>query len=108
VEVEVADDLHAAVRAAVADLERDLKKMLRVAGRSRAERLAALVERKLLNLGYTNIEITGGLPRTRSPGARSRVRVDADRDGQRHRGHVTLRGNEVEDARLRPLHLMFP
>jgi hypothetical protein len=108
VQVEIADDLREAVRAAVQEMERDVKKMLRIAGRGRAERVGARIEKRLLNLGYKNIQITGGLPRTRSAKALTRVPVDAERDGHPHRGVVVLRGNEVEEVRLSSLTRMFP
>ena len=92
----------------VRELERDLKKILRVTGRTRAERVGAMIRLRLLEEGYTAVRITGGLPRTRSGRALVRVPVDAERDGLRFRGVVVMRGNEIEETRLGPEHRMFP
>jgi hypothetical protein len=108
VKVEVADDLEAAVRAGTGDLSRDLKKLLRLTGRTRSEQLRSRVSRRLQEQGYANVRISGGLPRTRSATKRVRIPVDAERDGQRHRGVVVVRGTEVEEVHLSPLHRMFP
>jgi len=108
VSVELADDLREAVRSAVKELEKDLKKILRVTGRTRADRMGTLISRRLLDEGYSNVRITGGLPGTRSGKAPVRVPVDAERDGLRYRGVVVMRGDEIEETRLSPEHLMFP
>jgi hypothetical protein len=108
VQVEIADDLREAVRSAIHEVERDLKKILRATGRTRAEQLGSRISRRLLDEGYTSVRITGGLPRTRSGRALVRVPVDAERDGLRFRGVVVMRGNEIEETRLSPEHRMFP
>jgi hypothetical protein len=108
VRVDVADNLHDAVRSAVRGLERDVKKMLRITGRSRAEMLRNRIERGLWDQGYSGVRITGGIPRTRKPRSRSRVTVEAEREGAQYRGVVILRGNEVEETKLTPLTRMFP
>jgi hypothetical protein len=108
VNVELADDIHAAVRDATQEMGQDLKKLLRITGRAQAESAGTRISQRLHDEGYARVRITGGLPRSRSSKARVKVTVDADRDGLAHRGFVILNGDEVEETRLSPLHRMFP
>jgi hypothetical protein len=108
VNLELADDIRAAVRDGTAEMGQDLKKLLRITGRSRAESAGSRIAQRLHEEGFANVRITGGLPRTRSERGRAKVTVDAERDGLAHRGYVILNGDEIEETRLGPLHRMFP
>ena len=108
VSVDVSGDLRGAVAEAIAGVERDVRKLVRILGRTRAERLERSIVDHLASLGYREIRVTGGLPQTGAKTRSSRVVVDAELDGVRSRGHVLLREGRIAETNLRPLNRLFP
>jgi len=108
VSVDISGDLRGAVAEAIGGLERDVRKLVRILGRTRAEKMRRGIVDHLRAMGYREIRVTGGLPRTGAKTRTSRVVIDAELDGVRSRGHVTVRGGQIVETTIRPLNRLFP
>ncbi len=108
VEVNLTGDLRGAVSEAVEGIGKDVRRLVRLLGRTRAEKVRSRVVGHLRRLGYREVRITSGLPRTGSPARAARVVVDARIDGVPSRGHVTIEGGQIVETELQPLNRLFP
>lgn len=81
--------------------------VMAVAGESPAARLQALVESRLLQLGYGNIRILGDLTLVSDHGDAD-VTVECERGGMAAKGTVQVRNFGVRDVSLQTVAPMFP
>jgi hypothetical protein len=72
-----------------------------------ATALLDLVEAKLYNLGYDKVMVVGDLSEA-EPHARTRVVVEAEKDGVAHKGHLVLNGAAVTELEMTPSYQAFP
>jgi hypothetical protein len=70
-------------------------------------RILALVETRLLQLGYGNIQVLTDLANARADGD-VEVSVECDRGGMPTKGRVQLRNGAVRDVALQSVAQMFP
>lgn len=76
-------------------------------GESPVQRLLALVETRLLELGYHDIDVLNDLSRL-DPAQEAEVVVEAWRGGMPVKGRVTVRNGSVRDVALQSVVTMFP
>lgn len=70
-------------------------------------RILALVETRLLQLGYSNIQVLTDLANARAEGD-VEVAVECERGGMATKGRVQLRNGAVRDVALQSVAQMFP
>lgn len=74
---------------------------------SEGSRVLALVETRLLQLGYSNIQVLSDLSLARADGD-VEVQVECERGGMPAKGRVQLRNGAVRDVALQTVAQMFP
>ena len=107
------DDLGAVVKSSVR-LERSVGKAGGAApaagsglDRSPGERVQAVVETRLLNLGYSNLRLLTDLSGVTIE-EQMEVQVECERDHMPHKGRVTTRNGAIVDVQIQPATQAFP
>ncbi len=74
---------------------------------SEGARLLAVVETRLLQLGYSNIQVLSDVSRLHADGD-AEVQVECEKGGMPAKGRVLLRNGAVRDVALQTVAQMFP